>query len=247
MLTIDPNGFLDIGPITTRYNNEFLDILNVKYLIKCRCKVSTTDNEYKDTLFKHNWHESQYIGKKWQPVYKGEEVTIYENIKVSPRAFILHSALFTKSEAESYSALRKKIDLKKIAVIELPSSEKKREIERLLAGSMPGKDTVEISSYSPQRIKINAFLASPGILVLGDTYEKHWKAYVDGSQVDVYPVDYLLRGIFLEKGNHLVEFIYDPLSFKLGSFISLVTFVLIMGMVIITAVQNNLIFPFTPS
>jgi uncharacterized membrane protein YfhO len=65
---------------------------------------------------------------------------------------------------------------------------------------------------------------------LADLNYPGWKAYVDGTQKDILNANYLFRGVFINEGNHVIKFIYDPLSFKLGwvaSFISLVVLICI--------------------
>jgi uncharacterized membrane protein YfhO len=56
---------------------------------------------------------------------------------------------------------------------------------------------------------------------LNDTYFPGWKAFVDGQETKIYRADYTFRAIPLNAGTHQVEFIYDPLSFKLGAAISI--------------------------
>ena len=44
---------------------------------------------------------------------------------------------------------------------------------------------------------------------------------MDGEQTKIYRADYTFRAIPLNGGTHQVEFVYDPLSFKLGAAISI--------------------------
>ncbi|HEY4708480.1 MAG TPA: YfhO family protein, partial [Thermodesulfobacteriota bacterium] len=50
-----------------------------------------------------------------------------------------------------------------------------------------------------------------------DVFYPGWKAYVDGAGAEVYRVDGLVRGVFLKKGSHRVEFVYRPFSFMAGA------------------------------
>jgi len=50
-----------------------------------------------------------------------------------------------------------------------------------------------------------------------------WKAYVDGQETKIYRANYMFRAIALPPGEHEVEFVYDPWSFKLGAIISAIT------------------------
>lgn len=52
--------------------------------------------------------------------------------------------------------------------------------------------------------------------MLSDTYYPGWKAFVDGTRQKIYRANYAFRAIPLSAGTHNVEFVYDPMSFKLG-------------------------------
>jgi hypothetical protein len=52
---------------------------------------------------------------------------------------------------------------------------------------------------------------------LSDTYYPGWKAFVDGKRTKIYRANYTFRALPLSAGTHRVEFVYDPLSFKLGA------------------------------
>jgi len=79
------------------------------------------------------------------------------------------------------------------------------------------QDAVQIVSYEPDRVSILTASKCPAILVLTDTYDDGWKAYMDGKEVPILHANYLFRGIALEPGVHRVEFAYKPFSFKLGT------------------------------
>jgi len=59
---------------------------------------------------------------------------------------------------------------------------------------------------------------------VSDTYYPGWKAYVDGKETKIYRANYLFRAVPLTKGKHLVKFVYDPWTFKLGLIISTLAF-----------------------
>ncbi len=88
--------------------------------------------------------------------------------------------------------------------------------------------TSKILEYSPLKVVIQADLTSDGFLILGDTYYPGWKVFIDGKEGKIYRANYLQRAVFLEKGKHKIRFVYDPLSFKLGVLISLITLVLML-------------------
>ena len=79
---------------------------------------------------------------------------------------------------------------------------------------------------------MNAALQEPGLLVLSDLHYPGWKAEVDGRDVPIERVDYALRGVPLDAGNHLVVFRYEPLSWRLGWIVSLLGLALLAGAVV---------------
>ncbi len=79
---------------------------------------------------------------------------------------------------------------------------------------------MDITKYQDQQVELRVTTERAGFLILSDTYYPGWKAYVDGKQVPIYPTDVALRSIFLEQGEHDVEFVYSPGSFKAGVLIS---------------------------
>ena len=52
-------------------------------------------------------------------------------------------------------------------------------------------------------------------------YREGWKAYLDGKEITPLRVDYILRGLNLPAGNHIVEFKFHPNSYYVGNNISL--------------------------
>src|SRR3989344_2043594 len=92
----------------------------------------------------------------------------------------------------------------------------------LVLESDPGKRAnagfkkADVAFYSPNRIVINASLDSPGFLFLSEVWYPGWKAYDNGRETEIYRADYIFRAAHLEKGTHVVEFVFQPLSYTIG-------------------------------
>ncbi|MGQ9626845.1 MAG: YfhO family protein [Anaerolineae bacterium] len=74
--------------------------------------------------------------------------------------------------------------------------------------------------YEPNQVKIEAVLRERGYLFLSDTYYPGWRAYVDGREAEILRANYAFRALALPPGEHSIFFKYDPLSFKIGAFVS---------------------------
>jgi hypothetical protein len=72
-----------------------------------------------------------------------------------------------------------------------------------------GEASFEATSTQDVRVEVRA--ERPSILVVRNTFDRNWTATLDGEPVGVAPVDYLLQGVPLPAGDHVVELAYrDP-------------------------------------
>jgi hypothetical protein len=94
-------------------------------------------------------------------------------------------------------------------------------------------ESARVTSHEPDRTSIATQTAAPGLLVVSEIYESGWRAYVDGEEVEILPTDHALRGIPIPSGEHTVEMQYDPLSLRLGLWISGIAIVVMLVIFII--------------
>jgi len=73
---------------------------------------------------------------------------------------------------------------------------------------------------APNRVTIHATLTAPGYLVLADTWYPGWQATVDGKPVGILRANYAFRAVWLEAGEHIVEFTYRPRMVVVGAGLS---------------------------
>ena len=76
--------------------------------------------------------------------------------------------------------------------------------------SQPLTNTVEFTSYAPKRIVLQAKAAGPSVLLLNDKYDSDWKVSVDGKPGTLLRCNYLMRGVQVPPGEHIVEFRFAP-------------------------------------
>jgi len=70
--------------------------------------------------------------------------------------------------------------------------------------------TVEFKSYAPKRIVLQTRATSPSVLLLNDKHDPIWRVLVDGKPATLLRCNYIMRGVFLEPGEHTVEFSFKP-------------------------------------
>lgn len=72
--------------------------------------------------------------------------------------------------------------------------------------------TVSITACEPNRLAYDVNSSKGGILVFSEVYYPGWTAKVDGEDVEVGRVDYILRAIQVKPGKHKVELSFFPKS-----------------------------------
>jgi len=63
-------------------------------------------------------------------------------------------------------------------------------------------------------------------------YADGWQAFIDGKAVPHYRVNYVLRALEIPKGNHTIEFKFEPKVIQTGSSIALASSIL-LGLLIL--------------
>ena len=70
--------------------------------------------------------------------------------------------------------------------------------------------TVSIKTYEPNRLTYQAQSDKGGVIVFSEIYYPGWEALVDGKPVDIARVNYTLRAIRVEAGQHEIELRFFP-------------------------------------
>lgn len=64
----------------------------------------------------------------------------------------------------------------------------------------------------------------PQILFIPETYDSGWGAFIDGQKTKIYQANFAFQAVVVPSGNHTVRTVYNPLSFRIGVAIFLITF-----------------------
>ena len=173
-------------------------------------------------------------------LYNDTRYAIFENTHALPRAFIVRKA----KELHGRDAIFKELSgdefqPEEYIIVEEPLPP----VHHAGLQNIRNEPLPEILEYTPNSVTIKASLAEEGYLVLGDTYYPGWNAYVDGRKSRIYKTNYVIRSVFLEKGEHLVRFLYEPKSFVIGMIISLSAFMLIIPSCVYLAIYKKTLKP----
>jgi Bacterial membrane protein YfhO len=227
-------------PTLLAARDRTLDLLNVHYLLIPRRML---DASIRDCLRDNaRWREFTVT----TPDPGGHDMSVYQNTKALPRVWLVNRVELQPDHqqlqlirGDTIEANGSAFDPLKTALID-PSDATK--LDRSLldyaetkhdeAGSKIPGEPVEIRERKTSRMIISADITRPSLLVMSEPVFPGWHARVDGREVELLRVNYLLRGIELAPGRHNVEIFYWPSSLTLGGIISGLTALLSFALVI---------------
>ncbi len=194
-------GFGELDLPNNPYRLRMLDALSVKYVLDRPENGSTQKTLPPD---------------RFRSVADIDGWKVYENLKATPRAFLASDYLTyqTPKEFEDHF-FSSTFNPSTIILLNKPIN--------VSLGSINGT-SVQIVTYQPNEVLLHV-ISNGNLLYLSDTYYPGWKASVDGINTPVRKANYAFRAIYVPQGTHTVRFTFDPLSFKIGVIISLLSLV----------------------
>jgi hypothetical protein len=158
----------------------------------------------------------------FQVAYAGDDARVYRNPAALPRAFLVGSQSVVNGGTEARDTVTSpSFPAQTTAVTE-------RRIPGVpTAGPSGSAGSARITHYGDERVSVSVDAARRSLLVLTDSWFPGWKAAVDGRDVPIERVDYLIRGVPVPAGAHRVEFSYEPSSWRVGWILSLLALIAI--------------------
>ncbi|MDC1355412.1 YfhO family protein [Flavobacteriaceae bacterium] len=93
--------------------------------------------------------------------------------------------------------------------------------------------SIQLVDYKLNHLVYKTTNAEDGFAVFSEVYyEKGWQAKIDGIEVKHFNVNYVLRGLEIPKGEHTVEFIFNPSVVRVGSTIALASSILLAVLIL---------------
>lgn len=156
--------------------------------------------------------------ERWHLVDEIGSTSVLENDRALPRAWLVSEVISLKPD-QILSAIHTSqlpdghlFDPARVALVE-------DSIEYAKPAANP-RATIKVLKSAGTRLIIKTESRTSGFLVTSDTYYPGWRAEIDGHRTQVFKADYLLRGVIIPPGRHLISFRYQPNSFLIGLSVS---------------------------
>jgi len=185
---------------------DLLDMLNVKYVLS----------------------EKPIEIPGFDLVHEGrEESRLYQNRNWLPRAFLVKDFQVLEGEEKFARAFHEHgYNLRETVLLEeIPDSFLPLKKQPPVPTLSPA---VKIVKYENNSMVLTVDTPEAALFFMSEAYYPGWHAYVDGREEEILRANYVFRAIPVGPGSHRIEVVYQPLSFKIGLAVSLLTILLLI-------------------
>jgi hypothetical protein len=87
-------------------------------------------------------------------------------------------------------------------------------------GGSAGGGSATYRERTPEDVEVRVHAPVGGILVVRNPYDTGWKATVDGKPTSLFVADYVMQGVTVPPGDHVVELSYRDRPIAYGLIVS---------------------------
>ncbi|MCL4299339.1 MAG: YfhO family protein [Anaerolineae bacterium] len=163
------------------------------------------------------------------PVFDGDpDINIYLNQDALARALFVSQATIVPNHDAAWQALRAD-DFNPATTVILEEDSAAPLPPRSPAPLPQPSATLSILNYGLHSITLAVETDQPGYLVLADAYYPGWQATLDSQPTPIWRANYAFRAVYVAAGQHTVQFVFDPVIWKVGVAVSGVTSLGLLG------------------
>jgi hypothetical protein len=169
------------------------------------------------------WSDWQALPVPWERVAQGEDargpVNLFRLTAQRPFAHLLYQVVTVESDEEARRVLADpNFDPRVTAVLH-------RAPEALLPADPPSVFGTTVLKFAPESLTVAVDTPTPAILSLAMVDYPGWRASIDGRPAAPIRAYGGLVALEVPAGSSVVEWVYDPPAYRVGAFVSLVTWV----------------------
>lgn len=117
-----------------------------------------------------------------------------------------------------------------------------KQFQSILTATQYPKDSsarIQLIQYHPNRLKYVSETNTKQLAVFSEIYyQPGWNAYIDGKKVEHVRLNYVLRGLEIPSGKHVIDFKFEPEHYYTGEKVSLVGSILLLLLVLGTTFMS---------
>jgi hypothetical protein len=154
------------------------------------------------------------------PVFSASGLTIYQNNLCKPRAYLSYHARILSSDSDVTKEMLRDDYNGSVALFTKSNAP---EFSRIDNGRTESGDSIHLIRAEDEELNLITETKSKALLILTDTYYPGWKCYVNGDEEHIYRVNDCMRAIVVGPGKSLINFRFEPDTFRAGLGLSAAT------------------------
>ncbi len=175
-------------------------------------------------LAKQNMEVFNMLNVKYFILPGDDKEQVQQNPNANGNAWFIREIRYVQTANEEIKALDS-LPTKIIAVINQNTLNNPIKFSR----ELDSLSSIKLKEYSLNFLTYESFSTQDEFVVFSEIYYKDgWNAYLDGELKPHNSVNYVLRGIEIPAGNHIIEFKFEPKVIQTGSTISLISYGLLL-------------------
>lgn len=163
------------------------------------------------------------------PLQGGQTMPI-ANPYAMGNGWFVSEVIFANDANGEYETLGK-IDLRTQAVADAKFKEVLAPAGRK-AGVKAAPSLVRLDKYAPNHLEYTVSSSKGGVVVFSEIYYPGWTATIDGKEVEIGRVNYILRALNVSAGNHKVVFDFHPTSITITETIAYIAMAVLLLMIL---------------
>jgi hypothetical protein len=228
-------------------NRGLLDLLGVRYLLQpTEQPASRPDEDQAPPGNNEGWQQRVVDPRPLafdleRGLIRLPPYTVYENLRVYPRAFVVPHAEPLPERPRLLPALAR-ADFRWTVFLE--------DMSPAAGGALPlgsprGADPnavvnrrVTIRGHQPNRVVLHVEDGPAGVLVWTEAYYPGWSCESDGRPQRLFRADYLFQAVEVGEGEQTLTFCFYPESYRRGRRVTWISLVLAFLVLIVTALHR---------
>ena len=145
---------------------------------------------------------------------RNQKLVVYKNKDYLPRAWFVKNLELIKNKEKIWQRLNSPdFNPAETAIVE----------NKIIDVAAPRKSSAKLLDFQLQTLKFEVETDTTSFLTVSEIYyPAGWKAFIDGKETEIYPVNYILRGVVIPKGKHILEMKFQPKTYFFTLKISLI-------------------------
>jgi len=174
-------------------------------------------------VYKNNMNVLNMLNTKYIIAEEQGNIFPYTNTEANGNGWFV-SELIQLTTANAEIKALDSLDTKTKAVTTMSDFSAKPEV---INYQLDSTASIQLKAFKPNYLKYESSNTSDGLAVFSEIYYNHgWNAYINGNLVPHQRVDYVLRALEIPKGNHTIEFKFEPEVVETGSKVALASSVI---------------------